>query len=88
MVLLVLEAHRALHFRHSVDETAQRIAGQRVEIAARVHILELPGLGKAPLRIDAREQEAFDLVGRVQRVPFLSILLLRKVFSSPRVSPA
>ena len=34
VVLLVLEAHRALHFGGGVDELAQRVAGQRVVVAA------------------------------------------------------
>ncbi len=78
MVLLVLEAHRALHFSYGVDETAQRIAGQRVEIAARVHIFELPCLGKTAFRVDARKQKAFNLIRCVQRVPVLVELLLRQ----------
>ncbi len=43
VVLLVLEAHRALHFGGGVDEGAQRIAGQRVVVAAGVHVFELAG---------------------------------------------
>ena len=41
VVLFVLEAHGALHFGGGVDERAQRIAGQRVVVAAGVHVLEL-----------------------------------------------
>ena len=41
MILFVLEAHGALYFGRGVDEGAQRIAGKRVIIAARVHIFEL-----------------------------------------------
>ena len=41
VILLVLEAHRALHFGGGVDEGAQRIAGERVVIAAGVDVLEL-----------------------------------------------
>ena len=40
VVLLVFEAKRALHFGGGVDEGAQRVAGQRVVIAAGVHIIE------------------------------------------------
>ena len=54
MVLLVLEAHRALHFGGRVDELAQRIAGQRVIVAAGVHVFELAGLVIMPLGVDAR----------------------------------
>ena len=42
MVLLVLEAHGALHFGGGVDEGAQRIAGQRVMIAG-IDVFELAG---------------------------------------------
>ena len=51
MVLFVLEAHGALHFGGSVDERAQRIAGQRVIVATGVDILELAGFVIAPFRI-------------------------------------
>ncbi len=44
VVLLVLEAHGALHFGGGVDKVAQRIARQGVVVAARVHVLELAGL--------------------------------------------
>ena len=43
VVLFVLEAHRALHFGGGVDEGAQRIAGQRVIVAAGVDVFELAG---------------------------------------------
>ena len=43
VVLLVLEAHGALHFGGGVDERAQRIAGQGVIIAAGIHVFELAG---------------------------------------------
>ena len=45
VILLVLESHRALHFGRGIDEGAQRIAGQRVIVAAGVHVLELAGFG-------------------------------------------
>ena len=78
MVLLVLEAHRALHFGGGVDERAQRIAGQRVVVAAGVDVFELAGLVVAPLGVRALEQEAFDLVGGVQRVAFVLVQLCRR----------
>ena len=56
---------------------AQRIAGQRVIIPARVHIFELAGLVIVPLRVRALEDEAFDFVGRVQRVAVLLVQALR-----------
>ena len=59
---------------------AQRIARQRVIIAAGVHILELAGLVIVPLRILAIEQEAFDFVGGIQRVAVLLVQALRVAF--------
>ena len=53
MVLLVLEAHGALHFGGGVDKRAQRVAGQRVVIAAGVDVLELAGFVIAPLGVRA-----------------------------------
>ena len=49
VILLVLEAHRALHFRGRVDERAQRVARQRVIVAAGVHVFELAGFVVAAL---------------------------------------
>ena len=86
MVLLVLEAHGALHFGAAVDEQAQRIAGQRVVVAAGVDVLELAGLVIVPLGVRALEEEAFDFVGRVQRVAVLFVQALRVAFSTPRIS--
>ena len=44
VILLVLEAHRALHLGHGVNELAQRVAGERVVVAVGVDELELAGL--------------------------------------------
>jgi hypothetical protein len=44
VILFVLESHRALHFGGRIDKGAQRIARQRVVIAAGVHVFELAGL--------------------------------------------
>ena len=41
VIFFVLEAHGALDFGRGVDEVAQRVAGQRVIVAAGVHIFEL-----------------------------------------------
>ena len=68
MVLFVLEAHRALYLCGGVDELAERVAGQRMIVAAVIDILEAAGLVEVALSIDAVEEEAFDLVGRVQGV--------------------
>ncbi len=68
---------------------AQRIAGQRVIVAAGVHVFELAGLVVVPLGVYALEEEAFNLVGRVQRVAFvLEQLGWRTAFSMPRMSAA
>ena len=77
VILLVLEAHRALHFGGRVDELAQRIARQRMIVAARVDVLELAGLVIAALGVRALEEEAFDFVGGVQRVAILRELIVR-----------
>ena len=71
VVLFVLEAHGALHFGGGVDESAQRIAGQRVVVAAGVDVLELAGLVVVSLGVGALEEEAFDFVGGVERVAVL-----------------
>ena len=76
VVLLVLEAHGALHFGGGVDERAQRIAGQRVIVAAGVDVFELAGLVIVALGVGALEQEAFDFVGGVERVAFLLVQLV------------
>ena len=84
MVLLVLEAHGALHFGAVIDERAQRIAGQRVIVAAGVDVLELAGFVIAPLGVHALEEEAFDFVGGVQRVAVLFVNARRRRPSARR----
>jgi hypothetical protein len=73
VVLLVLEAHGALHFGRGVDELAQRIERQRVIVAAAGDELELAGLVVLLLGVLAGEQEALNLGGRVQRVVAFSL---------------
>ena len=68
VVLLVLEAHCPLHFGRGVNELAQRIERQHVIVAAGVDELELARLVIFLFRIPAGEEEALNLVGRVQRV--------------------
>ena len=76
MILLVLEAHRTLHLGDRIDERAQRVTGQRVIVAAGVDVFELAGLVEMTLGIEALEEKALDLVGRVERVAvFLELLL-------------
>ncbi len=50
MVLLVLEAHRALHFGGGVNEGAQRIAGQGVIVSAGVDVFELAAFRDSGVR--------------------------------------
>ncbi len=76
VILFVLESHGPLHFGAPVDKGAQRIAGQRVIVSAGVHILEFAGFVIAPLGVEARENEAFDFIGGVQRVAVLFELSL------------
>jgi len=73
VVLLVLEAHGALHFGGGVDEGAQRIAGQRVIVAAGVDVFELAGLVIGALGIGPAEEETLDFVGGVERVAFFFV---------------
>ena len=65
MVLLILKTHRPLHLCGRIDELTQRIARQRVIVAALIHILERPRLVEAPLGVDPLKQEAFNLVRRI-----------------------
>ena len=73
VVLLVLESHRALHFGAGIDERAQRIAGQRVIVAAGVDVLETLRLVIVALRIGALEKKSLNFVGRIQRVALLLV---------------
>ena len=73
MVFLILESHRALHFGSGVDECAQRVAWQRVVVAARVDIFEISALVIVSFGVGPLEQESFDLVGGVERVTFLLV---------------
>ncbi len=63
VVLLVLEAHGALHFGRGVDELAQRVERQHMVVATGVDELELAGLVVVLLGVLAGEEEAFDLSG-------------------------
>jgi len=83
VVLFVLETHGALNFRRRVDELPQRVARQRVVVAAGVDVLELACLVIAPLGVGALEQKAFNLVGGVQRVAALIELRLREALQDP-----
>jgi hypothetical protein len=76
VVLLVLEAHGALHFGRGVDELAQGIERQDVVVAAGVDELELAGLVVALLGVFAGEEEALNLVGGVERVLLLLVELV------------
>ena len=89
VVLLVLEAHGALHFGGGIDKRAQRIARQRVIIAAGIDVLELAGLVVMPLGVGTLEQEAFDFIGGVEGVAVLLVQCASaKLFSTPRMSAA
>ena len=73
MILFVLEAHRALHFGGRVNKTAQRIAGQRVVIAAGVHVLKFVRLVIVTFGVFTLEQETFDFVRRIERIAFVFV---------------
>jgi hypothetical protein len=68
MVFYILEAHRALDFGDRVDECAQRIAGQRMIVAAGADVIEFVRLVEPLFGIDALEYEALDFVCRIERV--------------------
>src|SRR6266436_4391984 len=70
MILFVLEAHGALDFSGGVDEGAQRVAGERVVIAAGVDVFELAVVVIMAFGIGAIEEEAFNFVGGLERVAF------------------
>ena len=76
VVFLVLEAHRALDFGDRIDKRTERIARQRLVIAAGVDVLEFVGLIEALLRVDAAEEKALDLVGRIERIAVLRKLVV------------
>ena len=78
VILFVLESHRALHFRGRIDEGAQRIAGQRMIVAAGVHVFELAGLVVGALGVRSIEQEALDLIGGVEGIAVLFVQLVAK----------
>src|SRR5260221_9233024 len=79
MVFLILKAHGALYFRRGIDEGAQWVARQRMVIAAGVHIVELAGFVVATLGVCALEEEAFNLIGGVERVAFLLVHVVGKL---------
>src|SRR5215813_9591404 len=80
MVFLILEAHGALHFGGGVNKRAQRVAGQRVIVAAGIHVLKLAGLMITALGIRALEEKAFNFVSGVERVTFLLVHVFGKGF--------
>ena len=87
MVLLVLEAHRALHFCRRIDERAEGIAGQRMVVATGIHIFEFAGLIVTPLGIRPLKQESLNFVGRVQCVLLFLVELFRDSLSARRGYP-
>ena len=89
MVLLILEAHGALHFGRGVDEGAQRVAGQRVIVSAGVDVFELAGFVVAPLRVRSRETGSLQSRWPRSGCSLLSCTASRHtVFSMPRMSAA
>src|SRR6185437_1598403 len=77
VVFFVLETHSALHFGGCVNECAQGIAGQRVVVAAGVHVFEFAGFLEVALGVGAFKEEAFNFVGGVERVALLGIQRFR-----------
>jgi hypothetical protein len=83
VILLILEAHGALHFGACVDEGSQRVAWERVVVAAGVDILKFAGFVIASFGIGAIEQEAFDFVRGVERVVLFFVKLVRERLERP-----
>src|SRR2546427_1732761 len=73
MVLFILKAHGALHFGGSVDERSQRIARQRVIVAARVDILKFSRFVVTALGVGPGKEKPLDFVGGVERVAFFLV---------------
>src|SRR5581483_1633592 len=80
MVFLVLEAHRALHLGRGINESTQRISGQRVIVPASVDVFEAVGFMEAPFGVSPLEQKSFDLVGRIECKTVAFVLLVGKLF--------
>ena len=76
MVLLILEAHGALHLGCGVDKGAQGIAGKGMIVTAGIDVLEFARLSVTPLGVDTRKEKAFDFVGGIQGVAVLFVLFL------------
>jgi len=70
VILLVLEAHRPLHFRGRIDERTQWITREGMIVASGVHVVKCIRLMITTLRVRALKQEAFNLIRGIQRVPF------------------
>src|SRR6267378_3183621 len=73
VIFLVLETHRSLDFSGGINERAQRIAGKRVIVAARIHVFEFSGFVVTPFRVLALEQESFDFIRGVERIALLLV---------------
>src|ERR1043166_1262262 len=80
MVFLILEAHGALHFSRGVNKRAQWISGERMVIAAGIHIFELVGFVVATLGVRPLKEETFNLIGRVERVALFLVHFCGKNF--------
>src|SRR5712664_1613845 len=78
VILLVLEAHRPLHFRGRVDERTQRIAGEGMVVASGVHVVKCIRLMITTLRVRALKQEAFNLIRGIQRVALFLVQVARE----------
>src|SRR5439155_18556207 len=65
VIFLIGKAHGALHLGYRVDEATQRIARQRVVVAALIHKLELAKGAIGALGIAAAEQEALDFISGI-----------------------
>jgi len=76
VVFLVLEPERALDLGGGINEGAQRVAGERVVVAAGIDVVEPPGLGEVTLGVFARKEEAFDFVGGVKGVALFLVELV------------
>jgi len=70
VVFFILKAHSTLDFGGGVDESAERVAGERVVVATCVDVLEFSVFVVVALGVSSLEKKAFNFVGGVERVAF------------------
>ena len=87
MVLLVLETHRPLHLRRSVDKPPQWVQRQGMVVPARRDKLKLPRLVEPLLRVHPVEEKPLNLIRRVQRPPLFPVKIIGVLLQHPAQIP-